>query len=474
MTAAGLRVNGRRRLAGQIPFVATGKSVSDPNHVACPLRAGSGAPLRGQVTAPGDKSISHRAVILGLLALGETRIQNLLEGDDVMRTAAAARALGATVTRGDDGVWSVIGAGIGGLAQPEGPLDFGNAGTGSRLLMGVAGSHPITATFDGDASLRKRPMRRILDPLCQMGAQVVSQAEGGRVPVILRGPDETIPIVYETPAPSAQIKSAVLLAGLNSPGTTTVIEREATRDHTERMLAHFGAEITVEAHGGGRRITLKGQPVLRGCAVTVPADPSSAAFPLAAALLVPGSDVTLPGVMTNPLRTGLLTCLREMGATIEEIDPRSFGGETVADLRVRTGALQGIDVPAARAPSMIDEYPILAVLAAFAHGTTRMRGLHELRVKESDRLAAVAAGLAANGVDIAVEGDDLIVHGSGRVPGGGVVATHLDHRIAMAFLVMGLASENPVTVDDGAMIATSFPSFVADMQALGANIQAVA
>lgn len=448
--------------------------MSDPNHVASPLRSGVGAPLRGQVTVPGDKSISHRALILGLLAIGETRIHGLLEGDDVLRTAAAVRALGGTVTRHDDGTWQVVGAGIGGLAQPDAPLDFGNAGTGSRLMMGVAGSHPITTTFDGDASLRKRPMRRILDPLRLMGAQVVAEAEGGRVPVTLRGPNETIPIVYETPAPSAQIKSAVLLAGLNSPGITTVIEREATRDHTERMLAHFGAEVGVSVEGTGRRITLKGQPTLRGCEVVVPADPSSAAFPLAAALIVPGSDILIRGVMTNPLRTGLITSLREMGAEIDALETRDFGGEAVADLRVRAGALTGIDVPAERAPSMIDEYPVLAVVAAFARGTTRMRGLHELRVKESDRLAAVAAGLAANGVAVAIEGDDLVVEGTGgRVPGGGLVATHLDHRIAMAFLVMGLASEQPVTIDDGAMIATSFPDFVALMRALGAQIQAL-
>jgi 3-phosphoshikimate 1-carboxyvinyltransferase len=440
-------------------------SVSVPNHVATPLAAGAASPLRGRVRVPGDKSISHRALILGLLAIGETRIHGLLEGDDVLRTAAAARALGAGVNKLDDGTWSVIGAGIGGLGQPSAPLDFGNAGTGSRLLMGVAGSHPITTTFDGDASLRKRPMARILDPLRLMGTQVLAEAEGGRVPLTLRGPQETIPIVYETPAASAQIKSAVLLAGLNSPGTTIVVEREATRDHTERMFSHFGARVEVTIEGSGRRIALQGQPELRGCEVIVPADPSSAAFPLAAALIVPGSQIVIDGVMTNPLRTGLIACLREMGAEIETLAQHDYGGETVADLRVSAGSLVGIDVPAARAPSMIDEYPILAVVAAFASGTTRMRGLHELRVKESDRLAAVAAGLAANGVRVEIEGDDLIVHGTGgRVPGGG-------HRIAMAFLVMGLASQAPVTIDDGAMIATSFPAFVPLMQALGASIQ---
>jgi 3-phosphoshikimate 1-carboxyvinyltransferase len=446
--------------------------VSDHQHVPSPVVSGSGSPLRGRVRAPGDKSISHRALILGLLAIGETCIHGLLEGDDVLRTAAAVRALGGTVDRRDDGTWTVIGAGIGGLAQPDSPLDFANAGTGSRLMMGVAGSHPITTTFDGDASLRKRPMRRILDPLRLMGTRVLAEAEGGRVPLTLQGPDDMVPVVYETPAPSAQIKSAVLLAGLNAPGTTTVIEREATRDHTERMLRHFGAELEVAVEGEGRRITLTGQPQLRGTEVVVPADPSSAAFPLVAALLTPRSEIVIEGVMTNPLRTGLVTTLREMGAEIEAANPRDFGGEAVADLTIRSAPLVGVDVPAARAPSMIDEYPILAVAAAFATGSTRMRGLHELRVKESDRLAAVAAGLTANGVRIEIEGDDLIVHGAGgRVPGGGTVATHLDHRIAMAFLVMGLASQAPVTVDDGAMIATSFPDFLPLMRALGAGIR---
>jgi 3-phosphoshikimate 1-carboxyvinyltransferase len=302
---------------------------------------------------------------------------------------------------------------------------------------------------------------------------VVSEAEGGRVPLTLRGPAETIPITYETPAASAQIKSAILLAGLNSPGRTTVIEREATRDHTERMLRHFGASVEVAPHGAdGRAVTLQGQPTLRGSDVVVPSDPSSAAFPLVAALLVPGSDVTIRGVMTNPLRTGLLATLAEMGAEIERLNERDEGGETVADLRVRASRLSGVDVPAARAPSMIDEYPILAVAAAFAAGTTRMRGLHELRVKESDRLAAVAAGLAQAGVPHAIEGDDLVVHGlDGAVPGGGTVATHLDHRIAMAFLVMGLATRDPMAVDDGAMITTSFPTFIPLMRELGASIQ---
>ena len=434
-----------------------------------PVSARPGGPLRGRLRPPGDKSISHRALILGLLAIGETRVEGLLEGEDVLRTADAARALGAAIERLGAGRWRVRGAGIGGLVEPAGPLDFGNAGTGARLMMGVAGGHPITATFDGDASLRKRPMRRILDPLERMGVAVVAQAEGGRVPLTLRGPAETIPITYEPPAASAQIKSAVLLAGLNAPGTTTVVERAATRDHTERMLRLFGAEVSVTEEGAGRRIALTGQPTLRGTDVVVPADPSSAAFALVAALIVPGSEVTIAGVMTNPLRTGLVTTLREMGADIEATNVRDEGGETVADLVVRASRLSGVEVPPERAPAMIDEYPVLAVAAAFAEGETRMRGLHELRVKESDRLAAVAAGLGANGVDHVVEGDDLVVRG-GRVAGGGTVATHLDHRIAMAFLVMGLAAGEGVTVDDGAMIATSYPDFMSQMRALGAQL----
>lgn len=441
-----------------------------------PLSASPGAPLRGRLRPPGDKSISHRAMILGLLSQGRTRVKGLLEGDDVLRTAAAARALGASIDRLGEGSWTVDGVGIGGLADPADVLDFGNAGTGSRLMMGVVGGQPVTATFDGDASLRSRPMRRILDPLVRMGTQVLAEANGGRVPLTLRGPREAIPITYETPAASAQIKSAVLLAGLNAPGITTVIEAAATRDHTERMLRLFGAEVRVDAYGPeghGRAIALTGQPTLRGTDVVVPADPSSAAFPLVAALITPGSDVVIEGVMMNPLRTGLITTLLEMGADIERIAEREEGGETVADLRVRASRLTGVDVPAERAPAMIDEYPVLAVAASFAEGQTRMNGLHELRVKESDRLAAVAAGLAANGVSHRIEGDDLIVEGTGTAPpGGGTVATHLDHRIAMSFLVMGLATREPVAVDDGAMIATSFPSFLPTMAALGGRIGA--
>ncbi len=437
-----------------------------------PLSARRGKPLSGNVKLPGDKSISHRAMIFGLLSVGETLVEGLLEGDDVLRTAAACRALGATIDRLGDGHWRVRGVGIGGLRSPDDVLNFGNAGTGSRLMMGVVGGHDITATFDGDASLRKRPMRRILDPLVEMGVQVVAQAEGGRCPITIKGAADPLPITYATPVASAQIKSAILLAGLNSPGRTTVIETEATRDHTEKMLTYFGATVKVTHEGhDGRRIELEGRPELKPRPIMVPRDPSSAAFPMVAALIVPGSDILIEGVMMNPLRTGLLTTLLEMGASIDILNPRYEGGEDVADLRVRASSLKGVDVPAPRAPSMIDEYPVLAVAASFASGETRMRGLNELRVKESDRLQAVADGLAEAGVTYAIEGDDLIVQGmSGAVPGGGgVVATHLDHRIAMSFLVMGMATDKPMTVDDERMIATSFPSFVTLMRGLGAD-----
>jgi 3-phosphoshikimate 1-carboxyvinyltransferase len=450
---------------------ASAPSGHGPAH---PLSAAAGAPLTGRMRPPGDKSISHRALILGLLAKGRTTIEGLLEGDDVLRTAAACAALGAKVERLGPGRWQVDGCGVGSLLQPQGILDFGNAGTGTRLMMGVVGGHAIEATFDGDASLRKRPMRRILDPLTLMGVKVLAEAEGGRCPVTLRGTSEPAPIEYRTPVPSAQLKSAILLAGLNSPGRTTVIETEASRDHTEKMLAYFGASVTSTPDGPhGRRITLEGRPELNARDVVVPADPSSGAFALVGALIAPGSDVVIEGMMMNPLRIGLITTLVEMGGRIETLNSRIEGGEDVADLRVRHSALNGVDVPAERAPSMIDEYPVLAVAASFASGQTRMRGLSELRVKESDRLAAVAEGLRLCGVTHHIEGDDLIVEGgAGRVAGGGPVPTHLDHRIAMSFLVMGLASEGPVTVDDGAMIATSFPTFVPLMTGLGAEIAA--
>jgi len=436
-----------------------------------PLAARRSGPLRGRARVPGDKSISHRSLILGALTVGETRVTGLLEGEDVINTGKAMRALGATVERTGEGAWRVHGVGVAGFATPAAPLDFGNSGTGCRLVIGAVAGCPVTATFDGDASLRTRPMRRVLDPLERMGARASSVAEGGRLPLTLAGARDPVPIVYEPPVASAQLKSAVLLAGLAAPGETVVIEQEASRDHTERMLRHFGATVRVENEGAhGRRITLTGQPELTPAPVTVPADPSSASFPLVAGLIVPGSEVILEGVMLNPLRTGLFATLREMGAVIEELDRRDEGGEDVADLRVRAAALHGVTVPPERAPAMIDEYPVLAVAASFAQGTTRMRGLKELRVKESDRLAATAAMLRLNGVDVEIEGDDLIVHGKGRATGGGLVATHMDHRIAMSALVMGLASEKPVRVDDTAFIATSFPGFVDMMRRMGGDL----
>ena len=415
--------------------------------------------------------MSHRAFILGLLAQGRTTVEGLLEGDDVLRTGDACRALGATITRTGPGAWTIDGVGLGHLRQPDAALDFGNAGTGTRLMMGVVGGAAISATFDGDASLRKRPMRRILDPLALMGATVVSEDPGGRCPIVLRGTATPTPIRYETPVASAQIKSAILLAGLSADGHTVVVETEASRDHTEKMLRHFGADVRVEPHGrDGRSITLTGRPRLVGSALSVPADPSSAAFAIVAATIVPGSDIVVDAVMMNPLRIGLITTLREMGASIDAIDRRTEGGEEVADLRVRYASLRGVDVPAGRAPSMIDEYPVLAVAAAFAAGTTRMAGLSELRVKESDRLAAVASGLERAGVPHRIEADDLVVEGgAGQVSGGGFVETHLDHRIAMSFLCLGLASQKPMTIDDASMIATSYPAFRTDLAGLGAR-----
>lgn len=436
-----------------------------------PLTARQSGPVQGRARVPGDKSISHRALILGALTVGESTVGGLLEGEDVLHTANAMRALGAHLERTGEQAWRIRGVGVAGFAQPVGPLDFGNSGTGCRLAIGAVAGSPVTVAFVGDESLRSRPMRRVLDPLEKMGARVLEMADGGRLPLTIRGAADPIPIIYEPPVASAQLKSAVLLAGLAAPGETVVIEAEATRDHTERLLKHFGAKITSKSHGEhGRRIVLKGQPELEPANVLVPADPSSAAFPLVAALLAPGSELVLEAVMTNPLRTGLLTTLREMGASIEVVDKRDDGGEEIGDLRVRTSALKGVDVPAERAPSMIDEYPILAVAASFAEGVTRMRGLQELRVKESDRLAATVDMLRANGVAAEIEGDDLIVQGKGRPAGGAEVKTHMDHRIAMSALVMGLASENPVRIDDSAFIATSFPGFVELMRSIGADL----
>ena len=436
-----------------------------------PLEERCSGPLTGKARVPGDKSISHRALILGALSVGKTRISGLLEGEDVLNTAKSMRALGAEVDRTGDFAWVVQGVGVSGFAEPQNPLDFGNSGTGCRLVMGAVAGCPITAVFDGDASLRSRPMRRVLDPLELMGAKARSSGEGGRLPLTLAGARDPVPITYRTPVASAQIKSAVLLAGLSAPGVTTVIEQEASRDHTELMLKHFGAEIVSSKEGAhGRKIALTGQPELHGADVVVPADPSSAAFPIVAALIVGGSDIILPDVMTNPLRTGLFATLREMGALLEETEARSDTGEPMAQIRARASKLRGVEVPPERAPSMIDEYLVLAVAAAFAEGTTIMRGLHELRVKESDRLAATAAMLRVNGVSVEISGDDLVVEGRGHVPGGGLVATHMDHRFAMSALVMGLASDKPVKVDDTAFIATSFPDFIPMMRALGAEL----
>ena len=420
---------------------------------------------------PGDKSISHRALILGALAVGRTRIEGLLEGEDVLRTAAAVGALGAKVERGPDGAWTVTGVGVGGFAEPGDVLDFGNSGTGIRLMLGALASTPLTAVFTGDASLRRRPMGRVARPLERMGARILAR-DGDRLPLTLVGATDPLPISYTLPVPSAQVKSAVLLAGLNAPGETTVIEPLATRDHTERMLRHFGASVvTTATAGGGRQIRLKGEVELKGGDLVVPGDPSSAAFPIVAALILPGSEIEIAGVSMNELRTGLLLTLGEMGARIERANVRTAGGEEVADLVVRASALRGVEVPAERAPSMIDEYPVLAVAAAFAQGRTVMRGLGELRVKESDRLAAMAEGLAACGVSVETEGDALSVEGlGGRPRGNAEIAARLDHRIAMAFLVMGLAAERPVSIDDGETINTSFPGFVRLMNGLGASI----
>ena len=427
-------------------------------------------PLCGQVRVPGDKSISHRALMFGALSTGRTRITGLLEAEDVVNTARALTALGATARKTGD-VWEVLGRGVGGLSEPSAPLDFGNSGTGTRLMMGVVAGQPITVTMTGDASLSKRPMGRILKPLKQMGLQVLD-TEKDTLPLKIRGTSELVPIQYELPVASAQLKSAILIAALAAAGETTVIGEE-TRDHTERMLAFFGAKIRTERRGNKVAITVTGEAELAGADVVVPGDPSSAAFLAAAALISPGSEISISGVLINPTRFGFYDTLRDMGADVSFQNERSEGGEPIADLRVRTSSLKGVRVPPERAPSMIDEYPILAVIAAFAEGETRMEGLAELKVKESDRLAATAAGLVANGVAARVEGDTLIVTGAGPrgVKGGGRVITHMDHRIAMAFLVMGLASDAPVTIDDAAFIATSFKEFRPLMEGLGAKFE---
>ena len=436
--------------------------------------------LSGDVTVPGDKSISHRALMLSALAVGRSTVDGLLEGEDVLATAAAMRALGAGITReetaGPDGApairWVIDGVGVGGLAEPADVLDMGNSGTAARLLMGLLATHPLVAVMTGDASLRKRPMARVATPLEKMGAKIVTRA-GGRLPATVIGTRSPVPIRYRLPVPSAQVKSAILLAGLNTPGRTVVVEPEATRDHTERMLGAMGARITVETEADGARvITLDGQPELSARDMTVPGDPSSAAFPLVAGLITEGSAVTVRNVCLNPGRDGLIRTLAEMGADLTVTDPRDVGGEPVGDLVARSSALRAVTVPADRAPSMIDEFPVLAAAATTAHGTSRFEGLAELRVKESDRLQAVADGLIRAGVTVRTGEDWLEVDGcGGPVPGGtDAVVTHLDHRIAMAFLVLGLAARNGMVVDDDRMIATSFPGFRALMTGLGCDI----
>lgn len=437
-----------------------------------PMTSRPCGPLKGEAIVPGDKSISHRSLILGALAVGETKISGLLEGEDVIDTAKAMRAFGAEVVDHGGGDWSVFGVGVGGFAEPDQVIDCGNSGTGVRLIMGCMATTGITATFTGDASLNKRPMARVTDPIALFGAQSVGRSKG-RLPMTIVGAKEPVPVRYTTPVPSAQVKSAVLLAALNAPGQTVVIEKEATRDHTERMLAGFGAEISVRDTEEGREITLTGQPELVAQEIAVPRDPSSAAFPVCAALITPGSDVLVPNIGLNPTRAGLFTTLQEMGADLTFENEREEGGEPVADLRAKFSPdLKGIDVDPARAASMIDEYPVLSVVASFAQGDTVMKGVKELRVKESDRIDAMAKGLRANGVEVDEGEDWWIVKGlgHGNVPGGGTCESQLDHRIAMSFMVMGMAAQKPVSVDDGGPIATSFPIFESLMGNLGAQI----
>ena len=438
---------------------------------ALPLIARRSGPLAGTVRPPGDKSISHRALMLGALAVGETSVEGLLEGEDILATVAAMRAFGATAARTGAGAWRISGPGVGGLLEPEGVIDYGNAGTGVRLALGIAGSHAFATTFTGDGSLVRRPMGRIFDPLRRMGVQVLARS-GERLPATVRGPDTLVPIEYRVPVPSAQVKSAVLLAALNSGGVTTVIEPVPTRDHTERMLAAFGAAIEVEeGNDGVRTIRVEGGRNLKAQTIIVPGDPSSAAFLVVAALVVAGSDVTVENVLLNPTRIGLIETLIEMGGDISIGKRRNVGGEEVGDIRVKASRLKGVTVPAARAPSMIDEYPVLAVAAAFAEGDTLMEGIGEMRVKELDRINAVCVGLKANGVAVEDTPDSMLVHGMSKVPGGGTVTTHLDHRIAMSFAVLGLAADQAVTVDDARPISTSFPEFRSLMAGLGAEFE---
>ena len=428
--------------------------------------------LSGVVEVPGDKSISHRSLIFGAMALGKTEISGLLEGQDVLDTAKAMEAFGASVTNHGDGNWTVHGVGVGGFSEPDGVIDCGNSGTGVRLIMGAMATHDMTATFTGDASLKKRPMARVTDPIALFGAEAYGR-KGGRLPMTIVGAKHPVPVRYTVPMPSAQVKSAVMLAGLNAPGETVIIEKEATRDHTERMLVGFGAEVDVEITAEGRVITLRGYPELKPQTISVPRDPSSAAFPVCAALITEGSDILVPNIGLNPTRAGLYTTLREMGADLVFENERLEGGEPVADLRAKFSPnMKGIEVPPERAASMIDEYPILSVVASFAEGDTIMRGVKELRVKESDRIDAMAKGLRANGMDIDEGEDWWIIHGKGmgNVPGGGLAETFLDHRIAMSFLILGMGSEKPVHIDDGGPIVTSFPNFEPLMSALGAKL----
>jgi 3-phosphoshikimate 1-carboxyvinyltransferase len=442
------------------------------HHMApTPAAFKSTGPLKGRVRVPGDKSISHRSLMLSALAVGESSVEGLLEGEDVLATAAAMRAMGANIKRGDDGRWTIHGVGVGGLLQPQTALDMGNSGTSTRLLMGLVASHPITATFTGDASLSKRPMARVIDPLSQMGAEFTA-SPGGRLPLTLRGISPAVPIDYRLPVASAQVKSAILLAGLNTPGLTRVIEPVPTRDHSERMLKGFGADLTVELEADGARIiAIRGEAELKPQHIVVPGDPSSAAFPVVAALLVPGSDVVVENVGLNPTRAGLFEVLRMMGGQIELVDEREVGGEPVADLRVRGSALKGVDVPPGIVPSMVDEFPVLFVAAALAEGRTVTRGLEELRVKESDRIAVMAEGLRAIGARVEETEDGLIIDGTGgeKLPGGATIAAHLDHRIAMSFAVAGLMARDRVTIDDMAPVQTSFPIFTDLMRTLGAE-----
>lgn len=427
------------------------------------------APLSGSVRVPGDKSISHRALMLSALAVGESRVEGLLEGEDVLATAAALRAMGAHIERDDEGVWHISGVGVGGLLQPQAALDMGNSGTSTRLLMGLLASHDLTATFTGDASLSKRPMARVIEPLGRMGAQFTS-APGGTLPLTMRGMAPALPLEYRLPVASAQVKSAILLAGLNTPGITRVIEPEPTRDHSERMLKGFGADLLVETGADGERIiSLRGEAELHPQHIIVPGDPSSAAFPMVAALIVPGSDIMVENVGINPTRAGLIELLREMGGRIDLLNEREVGGEPVADIRVRHSRLRAIANRPQDAPSMIDEFPVAFVAAALAEGESRFTGLEELRVKESDRISCMAAGLRLIGVDAQELPDGLIVRGSGGglLPGGGPVTTHLDHRIAMSFAIAGLASRTGVHIDDMRPVATSFPGFVPLLRQLG-------